>query len=382
MTTGIEEPLRRKLRDIAERAQPESIRPLQVPPPRRWSRTVRWLAPVAAAAAVAGLIAGLAVAGHTAGQLPSSQPIPGGMPKYYVSLAASTQHHVTVVTATVHTSATGAKLASVQLPGYRIKPGLAGLTGYWTTAAASDRLFVIGDPNGLYALRLAANGSPEPPSKLPIRISGGDGFLGGALSPNGALLALDTRPCLSSQRSCPDGIVVFSLATGTGRTWLTQDAYLAPANWTANGRKLFLYYRGGYRLLTVAGPGGSLLADSVPIASPVGLRGWSAAADLGAMITPDGRSVITGDFGPGQGPFHPSTWYRARLLEFSAVTGRLQRVLYVWGPTHTSLFFPEMSSLALTGLHVLVGVDGIGFGRLDGTHFTLLSGSYNVFGVW
>ncbi len=66
--TELEEELSRELNGIAERAKPESIRPLRVPPPRRRSRMMRWLAPVTAAAAVAGLIAGVTVAGHAARQ--------------------------------------------------------------------------------------------------------------------------------------------------------------------------------------------------------------------------------------------------------------------------------------------------------------------------
>jgi len=62
--TDLEEQLRRDLKDIAEGAQPIQIRPLRTPPSRRRNRGVRWLAPVAAAAAVAGLIAGVTVAGH------------------------------------------------------------------------------------------------------------------------------------------------------------------------------------------------------------------------------------------------------------------------------------------------------------------------------
>ncbi len=64
--TKLEEQLSRELKGIAERAKPESIRPLRVSPRRRRARTARWLAPVAAAAAVAGLIAGVTVAGHAA----------------------------------------------------------------------------------------------------------------------------------------------------------------------------------------------------------------------------------------------------------------------------------------------------------------------------
>jgi hypothetical protein len=371
MMTDLEEQLRRELTDIAQGAQPESIRPLRVSPKRRRSRTVRWLAPIAAAAAVAGLIVGATITGRATGQQPAG-PGAAGMPRYYVAIAAVTRHNVTVMTATVHISATGATVAAVQLPGFKsdYAPALAGLApGEWITAAASDRLFVISDPDGLYALRLAANGAPEPLRKLSLKTSANERSDGGSLSPDGKLLALFTS-CFTSKRNCPDGVVVFSLATGVSRTWLaTHGGLTFPLNWTADSRKLFILTS---RLLTVAGPGGSLLAHSVPIASPANLRGWSLTS--GEVITPNGRSVISGDYRPAPGPISSSKWYRSRLLEFSAATGRLQKVLYSWGPTHTFLFFPEVESLAPSGLNALVYSNGLGFGRLDGSHFTPLPG--------
>ena len=64
---NINDQLRRKLRIIAKLAKPASVRTLRVPPPRRSSGPVRWLAPVAAAAAAAGLVAGVPVASQAAG---------------------------------------------------------------------------------------------------------------------------------------------------------------------------------------------------------------------------------------------------------------------------------------------------------------------------
>jgi peptide/nickel transport system substrate-binding protein len=75
--TDLEEQLRRDLKDIAERVQPTRIRPLRTPPSRRRNRAVRWLTPVAAAAAVAGLIAGVTVASHAARSNSSSAAVKG-----------------------------------------------------------------------------------------------------------------------------------------------------------------------------------------------------------------------------------------------------------------------------------------------------------------
>ena len=57
--TELEDRLRRELREL--RPRPELIRPLRVPPPRRFARTKRWLIPAASAAAVAVIAAVVAV---------------------------------------------------------------------------------------------------------------------------------------------------------------------------------------------------------------------------------------------------------------------------------------------------------------------------------
>ncbi len=92
-----------------------------------------------------------------------------------------------------------------------------------------------------------------------------------------------------------------------------------------------------------------------------------------AMLTPDGRSVIGGEYRQVRSRNVPPR-FMAKLLEFSAHTGRLQRVLHVCGPGPTSMFFPGIESLAPSGLNALVYCVGTGFGRLEGSHFTLLPG--------
>ena len=64
---NINDQLRHRVRTIAKLAKPTSIRTLRVPASRRSSGPVRWLAPVAAVAAVAGLVVGVPVATQAAG---------------------------------------------------------------------------------------------------------------------------------------------------------------------------------------------------------------------------------------------------------------------------------------------------------------------------
>jgi hypothetical protein len=80
---------------------------------------------------------------------------------------------------------------------------------------------------------------------------------------------------------------MYSLTTGVTRKWLlpsgNEDVW-SPVNWQDNDHKVFLSggLGHGYRLLDVAGPGGSLLASSRRIHGPNPLpakmlrQGWVA----------------------------------------------------------------------------------------------------------
>jgi len=361
--TDVEDQLRRDLMIITERAQPGSIRPLRVPPARRRSRAVRWLAPVAAMAAVIGIVAGLSLAGRSAGNRPLSTALPAGTPKYYVTLTFIRGS----VTATVRKSATGATLGSVlilRLPGKSFPSNPLSVT-----AAANDRVFAIGYPTRIDILRLAPGGRIEGITHLPHNIYG---YQFAQLSPDGSELALPTVPstktCTKSS-PCTNGVAVVSLATGATRRWIDRSpvgAGLFPVNWLGSGHEISLIYDGN-RLLNVAGPGGSLLANSRPIAPPAGQRGWSLQSWL---VTPDGNAVISGSVRQTLGR-HGVT--AGRVAEFSARTGRLIRVLYT-ATSHTASRFPActIESAGPAGLHFLIQC--IRFGRLDGSHFTALPG--------
>lgn len=94
--TELEERLRRGMNRYSERIRLESLPPLREPSGRRPRRTVRWLAPVAAAAVVVSVIVGVSLAGQHA-QRPSAlwagggataTPVPPGpgMPPYYATV--------------------------------------------------------------------------------------------------------------------------------------------------------------------------------------------------------------------------------------------------------------------------------------------------------
>jgi hypothetical protein len=398
--TDLEDRLRRDLKIIWGYAQQGPIRPLRVPPPRRRSRAVRWLAPVAAMAAVIGIIAGVSLAGRSAGSRPPSTALPAGTPKYYVTLRITVRvvHARAVpgsVTAIVRSSATGAALASVLIARARpaepiLRPWNAAI---WITAAATDRVFAIADGPGVDILRLAPNGRIASLTHLPKKISSSQVD---QLSPDGTELAVPILPssiasCTKSS-PCTSGLEVVSLATGATRTWLSRASVpLAGSvlSWPGSGHEVLVGYLGlgcahekfgcQYRLLNVAGSGGSLLANARRLAYPASNPGWGGI-HLQYPLTPDGNAIITSTI--SQSYPYGKHGAAGHVAEFSATTGQLLRLLYT---THAAApGTPDciVDSLGPTGLHALIqcisfnhhGTVRGGFGRLDGNLFTALPG--------
>jgi hypothetical protein len=398
--SDLEQRLRRDLKDLSERAGPDSIRPLRVPAVRRRSRVVRWLAPVAAVAAVVGVITGVSVASQPAGQghneLPTSQPATspepaGTMPPYYVtayqSFGAGNREPATF--AAVHDSATGATLATVQMPtleGYQ-----GGTEGPNITAAGDDRTFVITESATLspaawnslsrfYLLRVAADGRSASVRLLPVSIRNlmVDGV---ALSPDGSQLAVAAQRCQGAGRCQFTGIRVITLATGAAADWTAQASGAVYTLSWAGDHYLAFEWQGmgtdqGYRLLDVAGTGGNLLAGPA-IASPAPVTadgGYTAPA----LITPDGKAVITtaiSDIPEGNG----RDTVIAKIVELSAGTGQLLKVLYTATAKHATSGTAasldqdcQVLSLGPTGVQPLVSC--FTFGRVDNGRLTPLPG--------
>jgi hypothetical protein len=410
----LEDRLRAAFRADAETVRPETIPgvPRQALQPGRWkrkvhragsrSKTVRWLAPAAAMTAVIGIIAGVALVASPAGRLASGTP--AGPPPYYVTLTGAMagpkpscpqpahpclSDQQPVLTAAVRDSSTGALLTTVDVPLFRASASLHGKPSAGgfpmpsgISAAADGRTFAITDDLGFFLLRVAADGRSAQLARLPIHVS----YIisdTAALSPDGSQLAIDVESCPRS--GCHEGIDIVSLVTGASRTWLGPSmagSPLSPA-WVGNADEImFLWQVGnsstpqGYRLLSVSGPGGGLLGSSRPMVSPPVQHGWEFP---GAMLTPDGSGLITTDYQNIRGPDGGGTAI-LRVVELSASTGRLLRVLHVATEHYGRGYLAQAAadadcqvlSLAATGLHALVQCPG--FGRLDGDRFTPLPG--------
>lgn len=393
--TELEERLSRELKELSERAQPGSIRPLRQPAPRRRPRAVRWLAPVAAVAAVLGVIAGVSVIGRTAGRVHRGLQTQGPMPRFYVTAwqtyAGSGNGQVIPTYAVVHDSATGAVLATVRVPTLASQGGVQGPS---ITGAGDDRTFVIMEQstspnvNKFYRLRVAANGRSAKLSSLPISVPGSLALTDVALSPDGTRLAMDVQHCSAKTQSCPyTGIRVVTIATGAASTWTTR-ANGAPffVSWAGNERVAFEWQAGvrrpppgqqtGYRLLALTGAGRDLLASKPVGLPPTGPYGGTVPVSL---VTADGSAVVTSTV-QNIPEGHRRYTVVAKVIEVSAHTGRLLRVLHTaiahgltGGNNGTAAQMGcEVISLAPAGTHVLVSC--FAFGRVDGTRFTPLPG--------
>jgi hypothetical protein len=393
--TELEERLRRDLQWVSQRADAGSIRPLRVPPVRRRSRAVRWLAPVAAVAAVIGVVAGVSLAsrsqGHrSAGVLSPIPPEPAGpMPPYYVTAwqtYAGSDNGTRIPTfAVVHDSATGAVLATVRVPTLSAQGGTQGPS----ITAGNDLTYVIGQGGRYYLMRVAANGRSATLSRLPLSVPGYLSVTDVALSPDGRRLAMDVQHCSAKTESCPyTGVRVVTIATGAASIWTTRASGASfNVSWVGNNRVAFQWQSGvkapppgqqtGYRLLSLTGPGRNLLAARA-IASPAAEPTYYVPA---ALVTADGSIVITStvqNIPDGHGRYTVV----GKVVELSASTGQLLRVLYTvtarnatGGQNGTAGQLDQgcnVLSLAPRGVHVLVAC--FAFGRLDGSRFTALPG--------
>jgi hypothetical protein len=384
--TKLEERLRSGMKRYSERIRPESLPPLRELSRRRPRRTVHWLAPVVAAAAVVGVIVGVSVAGQHA-QRPSAlrtdrdattTPVPPGpsIPPYYATVfqtyAGSGGNPLT--RAEVLDSATGAELKSLTVPTLFTQGGADGAD---ITAAANDRTFVIYETGTVsardriawfFVLQVAANGHSATLSRMRVNVPRTLAIDYVALSPNGRMLAMQEQYCPNPGGCEYTGIRVVTIATGAVRTW-TSKVSGAPFNvsWAGNSQVAFLFEgpkSSGYRLLSVTRQGGNDLVDSRPIASPPAEQyGYSPSA----LVTADGRTVITSTVSSG------TDTVTAKIVELNAQTGKLRRVLYtVTGSARSLDEGCNVLSLGPVGIYLLVACPD--FGRLDGSAFTPLPG--------
>ena len=400
--TDLEQRLRRDLKDFTERVGPDSIRPLRVPAVRRRSRAVRWLAPVAAVAAVIGVITGVSVVGPPGGKQPPAgrQPVPviaqptGPMPRYYVTafqtFGAGNREPATL--AVVRDSATGAALATVRVPTMTDSQG--GTGGLSISAAGDDRTFLIAqqpDPQifGAYLLRVAADGRSAELSKLPVSLPGHLNVVDQALSPDGRRLALAVQDCGSV--SCRyTGLRVITLATGAVSSWTTTaNGFPLNASWVGNGQLAFEWQSGartapqgqqtGYRLLSLGGTGAA--RHDLLAARAIGSPAPEPTQYVPAALVTAGRSIVVTSTVQNIPDGDGRDTVVAKIVELSARTGQLLRVLHTatvrnvgGGANGAGQLDQECNvlSLAPSGVHVLVAC--FNFGRVDGSRFTPLPG--------
>jgi hypothetical protein len=350
--TELEDRLRTAFQAKADRVSPE-LPPLYLQPARRpgsvtrgggsrtWSRAHRrWLAPVAAAAAVLAVVAAaLAVAGALPGVVaPAVAPIQTSVPPYYVALISAAPS-VSVPTpaakaATVRLTSTGAVLARITPP--RPYTSFLAISG-----ATDDRTFVLlaqGRPNseGIFQQRFfvihidPTAASPADRAQLTalpaIDISGANEVVAMAMSPDGQSLAA----ILLSDSS--EHLYVYNLQTGQTRIWVRKlcgacqqtelggSDYYPPSvvtlSWTSNGKALAFVADAGpsqVRLLDLGAPG-----DNVqPASKPFVIRGMPVKVWSGVDMTPDGKTIFIG-YPNGRGR---SNWIG--LMRYSVTTGAL-----------------------------------------------------------
>lgn len=384
---SLEDRLRNELRQIGADLDHGSIRPLRVPLRRRRRGLVRWLAPVTAMTAVAGVITVATLARSAAPRHPAV--VSTAMPPYYVTV-----DDITVgrgagdekATATVHASATGKTLSSARLPAARNVP--TGQLYFWQiSAAADDQTFLIAQARQLLVLRVSPDGRSARLSQLPVSLPPTASV---ALSPDGSTAAIES---MSSCRTTTFGahytalgcrnteIQLISLDSGaTTRTWSTGalTAQSTWVSWTRGSQILFLWPGTGaasgpsraLRLLDISAPGSNLLHAQALLVQ--GDYEPSSSVPY-AFLTPDGSTVI---FSPGLNDGSVGT--------MEAASARTGQQLYVLGQ-HTEADAPgcNVLSLAPAGQHALIrcALPPVSLGRLDNGRFTRLPGITNPWGV-
>jgi hypothetical protein len=348
--TDLETRLRHELEREAERVRPEFLRPLQPPgsrsaEPHRFARRPatraaaarRWLAPVAAMAAVAALLS-LAVAGRSTSEGASSLNELGGEviapPRFYVAITGQPPAEQAVV----HEAPAGQVVSSARIPAGDIGRSHFQLQ---IAAASDDRNFAIVAQQGIghahpalfvLFLRVGPDGRSARliPAVRSFRTPAPAALLEGvAMSADGTRLAatLATSPPGPATRGY---IEMMSLKTGRTRSWTATDGIAADPAWVDGGRYLgFLWaahlarsvprYAGAasqVRLLDTAAAGHSLLGSRV-LASG-GPLGFISSA----LLSPDGRTITATTF--RNVPGHRGRGSAVvRLVSLSAATGRM-----------------------------------------------------------
>jgi hypothetical protein len=406
----IEERIRAAARAAADTVPPDGVPPLELPVRHPRSRRVwraRWLAPAAAAAAVVAIVVAAAFVGGGGSPAPAGPAVStvspatgarsvssyvesGQIPPYYVAIVYTAPLGTVGPTyAVVHDTVTGKALAT-------IRPSVPGGAIMAATAAADDRTFILEEqpltgpardqgwaPRTFYRFRLDAAGRPGPVTKLPMSLPQGRALTGFALSADGSKLALADTVLVDDRANGPTSITVYTLATGQSHTW-TAVGYMNGAqaddaralSWTSDGRTLAFNWQGyhlnqtGEWLLDTARGGSNLLADSRLAVSFVFHVGYLGCVWGDAIITPDGSAVVCGG-GKEPSPANIQAKTDSGFLEYSTVTGKVQRILGHWSNVNPDPLWSSPSGNLLIGIGGPRGQVGV----ISGSTFTPLPAS-------
>jgi len=319
-------------------------------------------------------VAAVAIAGAVIAHLRSGPPVPDAsalvrsntVPRFYV---LAYQRYVNggskiATYAAVHSSATGRTLARTTLPTLWYQGGAFAPS---ITAAADDRTFVVmesnqtseGDIVWLFRLQVSASGHSLRVSRLPVHVPPTVAIDDVSLSPDGTRLEMTAQWDCGRGACKYAGIRLVNLATGATTIWSTR-ANGGPFNgsWVRDHAVAFEWQPGagdlaaGYRVLPLASAPADLLTASQPIASP---RAEPNGYVPDALVTPDGRTVVTSEVVPYTHLFiHGAV---ARIVELNAHTGHVERTLYsasAHGPADSLDQACNVLSLGPGGRHPLV----------------------------
>ena len=351
----IERQLRDALREVADDIPATAVPPLQLPGGRprhgdagrrghRLILSARWLAPVAAAAAVLAIAAGVtAVAGLTHGASGPQQAAAAvrAVPPYYIALTGTRSPGQDHRHLGIFATATGALIASTAVPGpYTTFAGVSAAVEDRTFAVAAEafqgrrlsavKFFLVRFNPVSRAIRLVALAMPRMPAAAAL-----DGM---ALSPHASKLAAAFELSGAAARLTEE-VRVLDLSTGSTRTWTSSQGTVAGGrydlrslSWADNDIILALNWAGcrrsdraaavpalsGVRLLNTRKPGSDLVAASrlaVRLDKIGGHPDLPRLVSGSGLLTPDGRKVVAAAANP------PGT--AGGFAEFSVATGRL-----------------------------------------------------------
>ncbi|HTZ94560.1 MAG TPA: hypothetical protein VMB74_19370, partial [Streptosporangiaceae bacterium] len=382
--TALEDRLTQELRQLAEVAQPETIRPLGGPAGRSraavpgrlylaWTRRSRLFAPVVATVAVVAVAVGLGVVAPWlsqpgGGTRPTASALArsNAIPPYYATVTGPSDHGLKTFVA-VYDSATGARVARVSLPTVYFKDGhISALSLPDITAARNGRTFVLlsapfpfpdnregsfGYATRMFRLQVSDSGAVHV-TQLPFHVPS-DAYISSPedidLSPDGTRLAIASDWDCGKTRCARTGIQVLNLTTGavTG-SWSTLGGIGEVDNlsWVNSTSLAFewvpLTQRGDriiyqpvtrgsrpYRVLALsAAPVTDLLAASEPVASPDAQQPDFNTVPT-VLVTPDGQTVVTSQVTLSSHGHEAE----GRIVELDAHTGQRERTLYTASAT-------------------------------------------------